>query len=283
MAGVRHITVEPLRLLSHYTSIQGFKSIIESELLWATNVAFLNDNKEYTHAFDIFESELSKLEESEGSVKEEDSYFFRKCRGYINSLKRPGVEQHYVVSLSSEIDQLSQWRAYGSIGIVFHEEKMEQCIRDVPGADLVGVDRCRYNEINLREDIKNSVSEIFDKYKKRSPEKGKECIFDLMEDFYEHMLLSSTFCKDYGFREEKEVRLSFFSTGEEKVKFRVNHSYLVPYLEVPFDKSAIERIVIGPCVDLEKTKKSVELFIERHFPFDSRPSIMGSNISYRNW
>lgn len=281
--GVRHITGKPLRLLSHYTSMQGFKSIIESESLWATNVAFLNDNKEYTHAFDIFESELSKFEEDQGSVEEHDSYFFRECKGYINSLKRPGIRQHYVVSLSSEIDQLSQWRAYGSIGIVFYEDKMEQCIRGVPGADLVGVERCRYNEFNLRGEIKNRVSEIFDEYKKIAPEKGKECIFDLMEDFYEHMLLSSTFCKAYGFKEEKEVRLSFFSTGEEEVKFRVNHSYLVPYLEVPFDKSAIERIVIGPCIDLEKTKKSVELFMERHFPLDERPSIVDSDIPYRNW
>ena len=53
--------------LHHYTSAEGFKGIIESGVLHATHVSFMNDLTEYLHAVSLL-SEAIKNEKKSVSV-----------------------------------------------------------------------------------------------------------------------------------------------------------------------------------------------------------------------
>src|SRR5690606_12824128 len=93
---------------------------------------------------------------------------------------------------------------------------------------------------------------------------------------------TAAFVKDSGFREEAEVRLSYAIGGNEEFKFRNTGYYLIPYVEIPFDIEAIDSVILGPCVDPERVKSSVDLFLKNRIPVNT-PLAIHSKVPYRSW
>src|ERR1041384_1576734 len=92
--------------LYHYTTQAGLLGIFETNCLWATSARYLNDSSEYLYGLGLISERLT-----------------HKCRG--SAIEPEHVEKLMaiaqslspfwgicVVSLSSEGDLLSQWRAY---------------------------------------------------------------------------------------------------------------------------------------------------------------------------
>lgn len=57
----RKIEKKPPERLYHYTSIDGLKGILDSRCLWASQIHFLNDTKEFNYSFDILMELISGL------------------------------------------------------------------------------------------------------------------------------------------------------------------------------------------------------------------------------
>lgn len=55
----------------HYTDVQGFKGIVESEGLWATNADFLNDPTELKYGVELLIERLSERLAEEKQVEEQ--------------------------------------------------------------------------------------------------------------------------------------------------------------------------------------------------------------------
>ena len=99
----------PPNQLWHYTNTAGLLGILRSGKLWATNTNFLNDTSELLHA--KFLAKRSILATLTGTSDEVENTFLQILYEQIEgNIGRPV----FVVSLSSEKDELSQWRAYGS-------------------------------------------------------------------------------------------------------------------------------------------------------------------------
>ena len=73
-------------LISHYTSLEGFRGIIESKKIWATNVMFLNDNKEYFHAFEVFDSGFERFKEELKPSTNDDLLFLATIRKIMDKM-----------------------------------------------------------------------------------------------------------------------------------------------------------------------------------------------------
>ncbi len=96
------------RVLSHYTSLSRFLSIVGKNELWAPNVSYLNDRREILYGL-------------ETSIKAIET--FTKARKYKlwhealalakTSLKDERIPNTYVLCLSGKSDNLGQWRGYG--------------------------------------------------------------------------------------------------------------------------------------------------------------------------
>lgn len=96
--------------LYHYTTLTGFKGIVDSGAIWASDVRYMNDASELTYASDL----VASIAREEFAVFTDDS---------LQTLLRQNLEvvQHFtywwnpfIACFCEEDDILSQWRAYGS-------------------------------------------------------------------------------------------------------------------------------------------------------------------------
>ena len=147
--------------LYHYTGITGLKGIIESQTLWATHHAFLNDAEEIIHFRGLLPKVLNpivgaavreyagrthvnrlQIEQRGGvdQVSEETTNIFVRIayRTMFGDKDNPPLAEPYIVSFCTanskrEKDHglLSQWRGYGKEGgyaIVFDTQKIQKLL-----------------------------------------------------------------------------------------------------------------------------------------------------------
>src|SRR4051812_23751258 len=100
---------KPSGTLYHYTTQSGLIGIIRSRELWATDSQYLNDVKEYAHAFDLAGAVISRR-----LSLATDHATVRVLKDMKLGLQNAPVPDVYVCSFSEERDSLSQWRAYCS-------------------------------------------------------------------------------------------------------------------------------------------------------------------------
>jgi len=98
-------------VLYHYTSASGLRGILESGVLWATNILYLNDSSELSYATAlltrIFETEARK---HTAGAKTLLSILVPKLIEFMPM-------DFFVACFCESEDLLSQWRAYASRGI----------------------------------------------------------------------------------------------------------------------------------------------------------------------
>jgi hypothetical protein len=74
-----------------------------------TNILYLNDSSEFTHALDLFSLELMKNKNNIPRDELPGVDFIKTFIKYLSSTRNP---IGYVFSLSKNGDDISQWRGY---------------------------------------------------------------------------------------------------------------------------------------------------------------------------
>ena len=103
--------------LYHYTNQQGAYGILESKSIWASDPIFLNDEQEIRLGMSAFDEAFKEVKAS----KCEDYEEIKNIHDYLtnisdeNNREFKGLvrQRAYTVSLTTESDDLSQWRGYG--------------------------------------------------------------------------------------------------------------------------------------------------------------------------
>ena len=105
--------------LWHYTSVQAFHGIVTSRKMFATDIRFLNDREEFSHARTIAIEFIENM--SAGNIAIGFKHHLRNTvdLAFNNGPLHRNRSQVFVASFTSAEDQLSQWRAYshGSSGV----------------------------------------------------------------------------------------------------------------------------------------------------------------------
>src|ERR1700722_17777973 len=96
------------KYIYHYTNISGMKGIVESRNFWATDLRYLNDTGEPTYSLDCIRDFLISWKPRGRAMEKRRDVALRLFNGPLSQENRPG----YVVCLSENADQLSQWRSY---------------------------------------------------------------------------------------------------------------------------------------------------------------------------
>jgi hypothetical protein len=110
----------PPDTLYHYTTLAGVIGIVSNKTLWATSIRHLNDATEFTYAHGVLREVLEGATRGtpagvSAAVEFMVSYLNVSTTQVASSfMGKFGAT--YVVSLSSEPDKLSQWRAYAAGG-----------------------------------------------------------------------------------------------------------------------------------------------------------------------
>tara|TARA_R110001599_G_scaffold353236_1_gene591167 strand:- start:3144 stop:4013 length:870 start_codon:yes stop_codon:yes gene_type:complete len=262
----------------HYTSLNGFLGILESQGVWASHGEYLNDSTEISHALNFAKSFA-------GGIFMEDDYlaaFGWALRHGLGQMERDAV---YVCSFSEKPDLLSQWRGYcpkgAGICLGFDKEVVQtycdhndfvlsECLYDEQKQrkhvyDLVNgcfqsfpkpmISRDKYNSLSVEEQCEQEV-----RYREHTSEgQGKLEADAAIKEFCDLINECAPLMKNYGFHEEAEWRVVARNPNSE-VLYRAANSHLVPYINLSIlkhNKDALQKVIIGPNPSAQRCAASV--------------------------
>lgn len=242
--------------LSHYTTLDGFKCILEENKFRATNISFLNDRAELQHALNASKNVFKKIEEKK------DKSILALIRNCFDQLKdKEKVATTYVTCFCQNHDSLNMWRGYGGqtqgVRLEFETNWLEQVFHS-QNTKLVEV-----------------------QYTPETP--GHQWIDDLADEIYREVFIDDILdvpqeetrakiskiiprFKHIGFKEEEEWRFIISKESNDGVKFRESGHKLVPFIEIELAKTGeplpLQQITVGPGPDQELTQRSIKNFLD---------------------
>jgi len=176
----------------------------------------------------------------------------------------------YVACLSESHDDLGQWRGYGQHGYAIGFAK--DGLRD--RAPLLG--QVEYGEAA----VNGLCDRIMSRFETRQlgAHPGTYGYFEAVSDVMPQLAL----VKDDAFKQEREWRLvvSPQPVDPPQVKTRVKSSALTPYIEIPFDKSCVVEVVIGPGGDFH-AERAVRMLLRENGYDPDVVRITQSRVPYR--
>lgn len=241
----------PKSPLFHYTTAEGFLSILDTKELWATSVRHLNDSSEFVHALEKYSKHFEEV-----VAKKLHSTINPVIDHMLNGAKRiaeTDIPAH-VISFSEQGNQLSQWRAYSrgmnGISIGFGPDHF---IFKNPNFKLV---KCVYTDYEHNQLCEALIESLAEREKRMDGHTDKD-VKEFEAWAYDFAYLASAI-KSEGFQEEQEWRL--ICLDRPNLGFRSGRFGIVPYLKLPLTsdyKSPIEfsQIVIGQNVATQALRK----------------------------
>jgi hypothetical protein len=279
-------------LLYHYTDGAGLMGILESQRLWASNAAYLNDPTELLHARNVYREWLeAKTDEGVakdllGHVRVVDSLLEHLFHVFVACFCRKG-------------DLLSQWRGYGSGGRGFAIGIDRQMIGiRTPLATPVNffVARVVYNRNEQKAELSALLdpflSTLADTERNHGVEAASNLMMARLGELQRACLLKLVTFKHPAYEAEEEWRaISIYERDvpTTELQFRAQGSLLIPYVKLDLSPSAghqtgkipISEVIYGPTMNPPLTEKSLRLLLDKHgYPW-TFTSIWPSEIPLR--
>lgn len=276
-------------ILFHYTTPIGLLGISHTKNIWATDLRFLNDKKEFQHSLDITHSILEgfyKVDDNQNKLKGLNYDFIEYLRINLGENWNPEV---YVASFTEEGDLLSQWRGYcpmGGFSIGFHFDLLSQIAKN-NSSFLVP---CVYEfkeQKQILEELLVSYSKKYDEaIKDNDQNNSDELAHSISNEFIISLFALAPMLKHESFKEEKEWRIVFSNLvgGMPDIQFRANESNIIPYIGISLCQSEEEikfkEIFIGPASINHYSKEAVmQLLRKNRVP---QNAIRLSSVPYRS-
>jgi|tagenome__1003787_1003787.scaffolds.fasta_scaffold20506152_1 hypothetical protein len=244
-------------IVYHYTTLEGFKSIIENGFVWGSNFSYLNDSTEMQYGRDM----IRQIVDEKGFFK--NGRYSDEAKsiilGFLEVLE--SINSHaYGACFSSHEDSLGQWRGYGQgVAIGFDRSQLQN----------FGVDGTFLAKVNYDPAIAKSIlSSLVDTYLNETLDHTQNTDYAGIKEALKYSFQASlerevVSIKHNAFSDEKEWRLSYFrfafSPPEDipEIKFRIRDDVMIPYVEFRSKTGNLLPIVsvrIGP---VEKMKENL--------------------------
>jgi hypothetical protein len=269
--------------LYQYTDLRGFMGILESKVIWLSQMSTLNDYMEHNWLTKLAKSRLDRLIADPGDrrvglgkldAKDVPDAFLILLR---TQLRHGEPVDPYCACFSEDGDVLSQWRAYADQGAGF----------------AIGFDPFRFpeDEATTLKPVCYDPSEharivraLIEKYQERATTGARDG-FDLMQlasRFHDELLGPSMTYKNPSFSEEKEWRVVHESRKADppyQDGFRTRGSELLHYFKLPFVELPLREVVLGPRNPARTNQDALKTFLDRFGPPDVE--IRESNATLR--
>jgi len=262
---LKYLRQEKPEALWHYTSFDAINNIVKESgklSFWVSEINFLNDHQEYFHGLKILKRVFNQFKnENKGDSStlfhlNQLEHFFRFSEATGTNLSFAPDAGVFVLSLTSQKDLLSQWRAYTpsghgvSIGISSDfESELGNKSHLIP---VIYDDKFKYEYAKdlLEEYINESRSHI-------------EANQSAISNFNSKAKVACTLMKDEGFKEECEWRYVVYGQEHENIQLRSSDYFLIPYVHLSVDSNCVNELIIGPNPYSELAHKSLELLLAK--------------------
>lgn len=302
--------VGSVQCLYHYTSLEGFQSIMQKRDFWISNIRYMNDSHEFENGKAICREVINaKLECFE---KDEINQYLHGLLNVCEKKTSQGffeINSKDIFSLSfcNNGDILTQWQFYGNEGIAIgfenavsfdtitfmNEDQYDNEIKEVNPYEMLPHDEMRlfpqriiYRD-NEKKEIFESILEIGINYIKEYPNTVNMCIKGISDALFYYFALM----KDIHFEHEHELRfLYYFNKDNKRIHFRKRNGILLPYIKMkildvncrPHKVLPISDIVVAPSNQKEYVADSVKYFLEKSGYEYLVDKVRVSEIPYRS-
>lgn len=254
----------PSSNLYHYTSAEALLGIIDGRSIWASNINYLNDEKEYLYTVELLRPHLEKLQSNTNNRALIDQL--------IQWIEKAEGGPTYVTSLSSQSDILSQWRAYcrnGGFSIGFTRDGLQEVVERC-GLTLT---QCVYDHDEQSEKVASFIDSLTTAISSEGQTilNRKDAHQFYADNVYKQLTLLANEIKHPAFQEEEEWRLVklFVPANDPNLKYRPGNAMLVPYFNIdlvpPCERKEsfppISDICIGPHRNSKLSKKTLRAFL----------------------
>jgi len=258
--------------LSHYTTINGLKGIIESNGFWLSDHRFLNDEEEFNNgrilAIGIIEKLINKIKYKK---------FIDVLNKVLEDLKNHDEVPNYLCSFSTKRDSLDLWKWYSinDIGIsIIFENLNTQHFKMPP---IFFTSKVFYDDNIKSKIILNIIRSFY-----------KAFLKDNEDEVFDALTLSNLCCKELTniiiskliqfknkeFESESELRMIISDDIRKENKFNLEYrvtNKIIPYFnnskiyeECKIGKLPIKEIIISPSNKQEIIKRSIEVYLKNH-------------------
>ena len=282
---VAHIYRTAPTTLYHYASHEAALGIMTSGAVWATHLAYLNDQQELHHALRLFRR---RIEESRRTVR--SAPVAQLLEHMLHSLDGVAVSDIGVFSLSEESDSLSQWRGYCPRGVGYALGFDSAALAAAVTEQRAQLGACVYDREIQHAVIDQVIANTIDVFQGALDESRidhEELVAEHRIRFMADAASVAAYIKHDAFAEEREWRLVSRFAGETETRwsFRSGPVSMIPYLPLPVAEAdadvRLNSVVVGPSPDATAALRSGRLF------FASRGlhahSVQGSRIPFRSW
>lgn len=273
-------TIEHLRtilappVLYHYTTQAGLLGILQNNCMWATAAHYLNDASEYEYGLRVIAERLSNAA-NDSATEGLAEKLFAIAEGLLP------FKSVCIVSLTTEGDLLSQWRAYGGgmggVALGLRSARLREAAHN-QGFYLVP---CVYEEEQQLAAVDALIQEFRDRI-----------IASSEWDLAEHggcvataMRVAVTL-KTESFKEEREWRLISRPLMIKQLDFRPGVSMLVPFFKFSLEAEPtdhLESVRVGPTPHSDLAVRSVQLLLRKLNILDPESRVLRSRVPFRGW
>lgn len=240
------------RLLYHYTSIEGARSIISNgKNLWASSFETMNDNQELKRGLEIAKSDLAPFLQIifDAGISND---IISNWQSFINSeIKSPTLRPYILCFTESHISQL-HWERYADsfkgVAIEFKNTF------DLSNSDKGFWVKVVYDESTAKKQFTDYLNEATEKFridyqntKDLTERLARKKIFDLFHTYLQIIFKFSVSLKENRWAGEQEWRLVLFANADRNpqsahggIQYRTRNSELVDYLIVDIKKCGYE-------------------------------------------
>lgn len=187
----------------------------------------------------------------------------------------------FVACMSTERDQLSQWRGYarGGYCVRFDSGTLQSSMRQVdsagvavPGARRPYLMNVLYVAEDFRDKIRGAIMTILREYRD-----VKDSATEARDEFLGEMFLQGSRLKNRKFFEEAEYRIIVRGRETFRTPSRLG---LTPRTAISFDPSAINEVIVGPSEFAAVRAASIRRYFDT--TGEHKPEVSISEIPYRD-
>jgi hypothetical protein len=285
----------PPKTLYHYTTGVGLRGILQSGVIWLTDIFALNDPSELRHSVNHAEA-LLHLEARTGHPA---ATVFAKRFAEIMMDAPSAVAHFFVASFSENGDDLGQWRAYGDdgrgIALGFDRELLEQAFV-MPHGHIIESNSTfpmTYDDALCKRICTGLIKEAIPLI---AMPHGRHLQNDTINEFMKNLsmqlglavLQTALYFKHEAYNDEREYRfmqIRAIKARLDDLKFRVGKASKIRYAEFPWARlgpTALQKVVIGPTADLTAATALIGDLLSGAGVNPGNVEIIGSQIPYRS-
>jgi len=225
----------PKETLYHYTTFTGLVGIVDSQVLWASDIRYMNDSAELKHTADLIRMEITQRITAGHAKPNLLNQFLEWVTHRITN-----GHMLFAASFRSNGNLLSQWRGYSKLGkgvsLGFNPNYILKCANE----QSFQIGKCIYNIgdqrrlIKLVVDAVEALAKEFNKNTRVSENYDPQSYHDVFERIESDLLRIAAILKHPSFQEEEEWRIvspALTDYVTSPVLFREGTSMLVPYVE----------------------------------------------------